>query len=92
MAPTEPTPLRRPPIRQSTLVRSDAEHTFDAFVRTISEWWPVRPYSIGQDNVASVTFERQLGGRVYETLRRVSHGQPDRAAGEALVASTTRQL
>ncbi len=67
MAPTEPIPLRRPPIRQSTLVRSDGGHTFDAFVRTISEWWPARPYSIGQDKVASVTFERVLGGRVYET-------------------------
>ena len=27
------TPLRRPPIRQSTMVRSDVEHTFTVFVR-----------------------------------------------------------
>jgi hypothetical protein len=67
MASTEPTPLRRPPIRQSTLVRSNGEHTFDAFVRTIGEWWPVRPYSLGEEKVESVTFERELGGRVYET-------------------------
>lgn len=67
MASTEPTSLRRPPIRQSTTVRSDGEHTFDAFVRTIGEWWPVRPYSLGEDKVAGVTFERELGGRVYET-------------------------
>ena len=29
------TALRRPPVRQSTLVRSDRRHTFDTFVRTI---------------------------------------------------------
>jgi hypothetical protein len=27
--------LRRPPIRQATLVRRDAEHTFHSFVTTI---------------------------------------------------------
>jgi Activator of Hsp90 ATPase homolog 1-like protein len=58
--------LRRPPIRQHTIVRSDAAHTFDAFVRTIGAWWPVRPFSIGQERVAEVVFERRLGGRVYE--------------------------
>ncbi len=68
MAHTEPSPLRRPPIRQSTLVRSNVEHTFDAFVGRIGEWWPVRPYSIGQDRVVGATFERAEGGRVYETL------------------------
>jgi uncharacterized protein YndB with AHSA1/START domain len=59
-------PLRRPPIRQSTLVRSGCAHTFDVFVRTIAQWWPLRPYSLGQDQVADVVFERELGGRVYE--------------------------
>ena len=57
----------RPPVRQSTLVRSDVTHTFDVFVRTIGTWWPVRPFSRGQDRVRDVTFERRRGGRVYET-------------------------
>ncbi|MFJ8815687.1 hypothetical protein [Amycolatopsis thermoflava] len=35
--------LSRPPVRQATLVRSDAAHTFDTFVRTIGVWWPVEP-------------------------------------------------
>jgi uncharacterized protein YndB with AHSA1/START domain len=61
------TTLRRPPVRQSTLVRSDREHTFDTFVRTIGIWWPVTPFSAGQDRVRDVTFERCEGGRVYET-------------------------
>jgi hypothetical protein len=60
-------PLRRPPIRQSTLVRSDQTHTFEVFVRDIGTWWPTRPFSQGEEKVAGVTFERELGGRVYET-------------------------
>lgn len=61
--------LRRPPVRQSTLVRSDRRHTFDTFVRTIGIWWPVTPFSAGQDRVRDVTFEQRQGGRVYETWR-----------------------
>lgn len=71
--PTEPNPaagartLRRPPVRQSTLVRSDLRHTFDTFVRTIGVWWPVTPFSAGQERVRNVTLEQRPGGRVYET-------------------------
>ena len=61
------TALRRPPVRQSVLVRSDRPHTFDTFVRTIGLWWPVTPFSAGKDRVRAVTFERRAGGRVYET-------------------------
>jgi hypothetical protein len=61
------TALRRPPVRQAVLVRSDRRHTFDTFVATIGTWWPVNPFSAGQDRVRDVTFERRRGGRVYET-------------------------
>jgi Activator of Hsp90 ATPase homolog 1-like protein len=61
------TVLRRPPIRQSTLVRAGARHTFTTFVTTIGAWWPVRPFSAGQDRVRDVTVEQRQGGRVYET-------------------------
>jgi hypothetical protein len=61
------TPLRRPPVRQATLVRSDIDHTFEVFVRTLGAWWPVQPFSAGQDKVREVTFEQRVGGRVYET-------------------------
>lgn len=60
-------PLRRPPIRQATTVRSDLAHTFDVFVATIGSWWPTRSFSIGHERVVDVTFTRQLGGPVYET-------------------------
>jgi hypothetical protein len=49
------------------VVRSDVTHTFDTFVRTIGAWWPVQPFSRGQDRVRDVTFERRRGGRIYET-------------------------
>jgi hypothetical protein len=55
------------PIRQTTIVRSDAAHTFGVFVREIGRWWPTQPYSQGQERVVSVTFEPRAGGRVYET-------------------------
>ena len=59
--------FERPPIRTSVVVQRDRPAVFNTFVRTIDRWWPLRPFSMGQDAVASVTFERRVGGRVYET-------------------------
>ena len=59
--------LRRPPIRRSTIVRSDRDHTFDVFVRTIGQWWPVQPFSAGQQRVRDVHFDGRPGGRLYES-------------------------
>ncbi len=61
------TALRRPPVRQSVLVRADREHTFRSFVTTIGTWWPVQPFSSGKERVRAITIEPQAGGRVYET-------------------------
>ncbi|MFE0751551.1 SRPBCC domain-containing protein [Gordonia sp. NPDC058843] len=60
-------PLRRPPIRQSTTVRSDLDHVFTTFVRTIGVWWPLQPMSIGGSRARTVTIDEYAGGRVYET-------------------------
>jgi hypothetical protein len=59
--------LQRPPVRQSTTVRSDRDHVFDTFVRTIGAWWPVKVFSAGKELVCDVTIEPRRGGRVYET-------------------------
>ena len=59
--------LGRPPVRQSTIVRSDVDHAFEAFVRLIGRWWPVEPLSVGRDRVRDVTVDQRLGGRIYET-------------------------
>ncbi len=61
------TGLSRPPVRQSTVIRSDVDHTFDVFVRMIGVWWPVEPLSGGKDRVRDITVERRLGGRIYES-------------------------
>ena len=60
-------PLQRPPIRQSTTVRSPVEHTFEVFVDQFDQWWPLRTHSLGEERVIGVTIERRAGGRVYET-------------------------
>src|SRR5262245_37924499 len=59
--------MRRPSVHASTLVRSDVDHTFDVFIRTIAVWWPLHRLSAGGERVRNVTFERQGAGRVYET-------------------------
>ncbi len=59
--------LRRPPVRQQTTVRSGLDHTFHTFVRRIGTWWPLRPYSVGEDRVREVTVQERAGGRVFET-------------------------
>lgn len=61
------THLRRPPVRQSVIVRSDVRHTFDTFVRTIGIWWPARPFSAGKERVRDITVEPWEEGRVFET-------------------------
>ncbi len=81
------TELHRPPVRQSAMVRSTLDHTFDVFVREIGIWWPLQPFSIGKERIRAVTFERILGGRVFETWddgtvrewgRVLDWGPPDR--------------
>ena len=70
MSTTEPTvtitTLRRPAVHASTLVRSDVEHTFDGFVRSIGAWWPLYHLSAGRERVREVVLEDRVGGRVYE--------------------------
>jgi hypothetical protein len=39
-------------VHASTLVRSDAAHTFDTLVRTIGTWWPIDPFSGGRNRDA----------------------------------------
>jgi uncharacterized protein YndB with AHSA1/START domain len=61
------TPLRRPPVRQATVVCSEISHTFDVFVAEIGAWWPIQPFSAGGERVIDITVEPRLHGRVYET-------------------------
>jgi hypothetical protein len=58
--------LRRPPIRQSTMVGSTRQHTFDVFTRRMADWWPVVPFSSGGERVRSIRLEETVGGEVAE--------------------------
>src|SRR5262249_60042804 len=73
--------LRRPPVRQSVLVRSARPHTFETFVGTMGTWWPVNPFSAGKDRVRDVTVERRIGGAGHATRAGGPHGGP--GAGRA---------
>ena len=59
-------PLRRPPVRQATLVRSDITHTFETFVSTIGTWWPLQPMSVGGEKARDARIEPRVGGSVVE--------------------------
>lgn len=59
-------PLQRPPIRQSQVIRSDPAHTFSVFTGRLAEWWPLVPFSFGQERVRVVTLDGRVGGEVTE--------------------------
>jgi hypothetical protein len=59
--------FERPPVRQSILIESTVEHTFEVFVRELAAWWPLDPFSLGgRDRIRTVTVDRHTGGRVVE--------------------------
>ena len=74
------TALCRPPVRQSTMVRSDVGHTFDKFVRTIGVWWPVAPFSAGRDRTAATPVAEDRDGRP-DPPARPGNRRPFGAAG-----------
>ncbi|MGW5316525.1 SRPBCC domain-containing protein [Nocardia thailandica] len=59
-------PLRRPPIRQSTLVRAPIERVWRVFVFEMAGWWPLEPFSRGGARVRDVVVDGRVGGEVTE--------------------------
>ena len=59
-------PMTRPPIRQSIMVPSNREHTFEVFTGRLAEWWPLVPFSSNGERVQTVTLDPKDGGRVVE--------------------------
>jgi len=59
--------FRRPPVRQSTVVRAPIAHTFEVFTSSLDAWWPLDPFSYGgAARITSVTLDPQPGGAVTE--------------------------
>jgi hypothetical protein len=59
-------PMMRPPIKQSVLVPSGRQHTFEVFTQRLADWWPLVPFSSGGGRVSNVTLDPRVGGRVIE--------------------------
>jgi hypothetical protein len=52
-------------LRRSIAVACPAEHAFRVFTERMSDWWPFEGHSIF-DGDATIVWEPQVGGRVYE--------------------------
>lgn len=61
---TEQTTLA--PIRRSITVPRPVEDAFRLYTEGMSSWWPLRSYSVGEDQAESVALEGRVGGRIYE--------------------------
>ena len=57
------------PIVKTVRVRSTPDKAFKAFTEEIASWWPLDRHSLDSENVASLVFEAELGGLVYQTMK-----------------------
>ena len=55
------------PVVVAVEVELSVEEAFRHFTEQMNEWWPVSAHSIGEEKVATLVFEQQAGGRVYES-------------------------
>jgi uncharacterized protein YndB with AHSA1/START domain len=58
-----------PPVRKSILVPWSVDRAFHRFTAEIADWWPLSTHSVGEARSETVTFESQVGGRLFETLQ-----------------------
>ena len=56
------------PVTKTITIEAPVERAFEVFTNGIDRWWPTATHSIGQNDVAEVVFEEELGGRIYERL------------------------
>jgi len=76
------------PLRTAVTVPCGPERAFEVFTARIASWWPVRKYSVHQENAAGCVLEGRVGGQVYETAK-----SGERAIwGEVLVWEPPRRL
>jgi hypothetical protein len=54
------------PVIASVEVGVPVEEAFRHFTERMHEWWPVSAHSIGEEKIATLTFEPRVGGRVFE--------------------------
>lgn len=54
------------PVIKSRILEIDPSSAFDLFTNRIQQWWPVASHSIHAEAVATIRFDRIVGGRVVE--------------------------
>jgi uncharacterized protein YndB with AHSA1/START domain len=54
------------PIVRSVQVPLDPEEAFTLFTEALDEWWPKEVHSMGEEKLAELVFETELGGRIFE--------------------------
>ena len=55
-------------IRKTIEVAATRERAFDVFTSGIAGWWPTDTHSIGEERVADLVLEPQVGGLLFEVL------------------------
>ena len=57
-----------PPVVREVTVSLHRAAAFERFTAGIATWWPMKQYSVGQEQTVDVVLESGLGGRIYERL------------------------
>lgn len=58
-----------PPLVKKVRVSLSVEAAFRRFTEQIAAWWPMETHSVGEKETVAVTFEDQVGGTIFETMR-----------------------
>jgi uncharacterized protein YndB with AHSA1/START domain len=56
-------------IRRSVTVDAPVEHAFTVFTERMGDWWPIKRYSVHEDEADEAGMEPRLGGAVFERWR-----------------------
>ena len=54
------------PVRKSITVRRTPAEAFEVFTARFGSWWPVKKFSIHQDETETCVIEPRVGGAIYE--------------------------
>jgi uncharacterized protein YndB with AHSA1/START domain len=56
-----------PPVRHSIEVPVSPDEAFRIFTEAIDSWWPLATHSVDSTKVTGCVFEREPGGRIFES-------------------------
>lgn len=74
-------------IRRSVTVDASLEQAFQVFTKRMGDWWPIKRYSVHQNEADEAGMEPRLGGVVFERWREGTENW-----GEILVWEPPRRV